>query len=156
MRPAAPGGARRRARGVARARSVAPSALTLRARARSLSLSAAANGERRERLRDTRNAQAVAWVVGFVQQNFLSTFYGWLVGVCISVVLCVPDWPLFNRHPVSWLSEVPPSGKKDGRDGGAGAKAAAGAGGAGAAGAALDEKKAAKAKAGGKGKSKKS
>ena len=53
-------------------------------------------------------------MVGFVQQNFLSTFYGWLAGVVISVVLCVPDWPIFNRNPVSWLSEVPPSGgKKD-------------------------------------------
>ena len=46
-------------------------------------------------------------MVGFVQQNFLSTFYGCAAGVVISVVLCVPDWPMYNRDPVSWLPEYP-------------------------------------------------
>ena len=27
--------------------------------------------------------------------------------MAISVALCVPDWPIFNRHPVKWLECVP-------------------------------------------------
>lgn len=50
---------------------------------------------------------AVGWVIGYMHQNFYHTFYVWLVGVIISVIICVPDWPFFNRHPVKWLESVP-------------------------------------------------
>jgi signal peptidase complex subunit 1 len=68
--------------------------------------------------------QAVAWVAGFIEGNFVTTFHGWLIGTVIAVVLCVPDWPIYNRHPVAWLSSVPPSGSsKLGKKGSADAKA---------------------------------
>mmetsp|Transcript_24303 Transcript_24303/g.67375 ORF Transcript_24303/g.67375 Transcript_24303/m.67375 type:complete len:81 (-) Transcript_24303:304-546(-) len=49
----------------------------------------------------------VGWVLGYLQQDFTIVFQAWLVGVVISVILCVPDWPFFNRHPVKWLDSVP-------------------------------------------------
>mmetsp|Transcript_17642 Transcript_17642/g.17078 ORF Transcript_17642/g.17078 Transcript_17642/m.17078 type:complete len:84 (+) Transcript_17642:124-375(+) len=50
---------------------------------------------------------AVGWVIGYFHQDFTYVFYLWSVGMVISVVLCVPDWPFFNRHPVQWLDSVP-------------------------------------------------
>mmetsp|Transcript_3730 Transcript_3730/g.9872 ORF Transcript_3730/g.9872 Transcript_3730/m.9872 type:complete len:80 (+) Transcript_3730:211-450(+) len=49
----------------------------------------------------------VGWVIGHFQQDFMIVFKFWLVGVAISLVLCVPDWPFYNRHPVKWLESVP-------------------------------------------------
>ena len=38
----------------------------------------------------------------------------------ISVVLCVPDWPIYNKHPIKWLESIP---DRDGESsGGAGEK----------------------------------
>mmetsp|Transcript_10656 Transcript_10656/g.19294 ORF Transcript_10656/g.19294 Transcript_10656/m.19294 type:complete len:84 (+) Transcript_10656:1-252(+) len=48
---------------------------------------------------------AVGWIIGFLHQNFLETFYVWSLGLGISIVLCVPDWPFFNRNPVKWLDK---------------------------------------------------
>mmetsp|Transcript_30007 Transcript_30007/g.87387 ORF Transcript_30007/g.87387 Transcript_30007/m.87387 type:complete len:108 (-) Transcript_30007:288-611(-) len=45
---------------------------------------------------------AIGWIWGYLKGDFMLTFYAWAVGVGISVVLCVPDWPWFNRHPVRW------------------------------------------------------
>mmetsp|Transcript_63588 Transcript_63588/g.143444 ORF Transcript_63588/g.143444 Transcript_63588/m.143444 type:complete len:96 (+) Transcript_63588:119-406(+) len=44
----------------------------------------------------------IGWLWGFYEKNFMYTFNAWAVGVVISVVLCVPDWPWFNRNPVVW------------------------------------------------------
>mmetsp|Transcript_7352 Transcript_7352/g.12185 ORF Transcript_7352/g.12185 Transcript_7352/m.12185 type:complete len:81 (-) Transcript_7352:175-417(-) len=51
----------------------------------------------------------VGWVVGYFAQNFTYVFYAWAFGTAISVVLCVPDWPFYNRHPVKWLDQIPTS-----------------------------------------------
>ena len=52
------------------------------------------------------NTQAVGWIVGFINQDFLLTFYYWLFGLCVSVILCVPDWGIYNRNPVKWLDKI--------------------------------------------------
>mmetsp|Transcript_22066 Transcript_22066/g.29093 ORF Transcript_22066/g.29093 Transcript_22066/m.29093 type:complete len:83 (-) Transcript_22066:421-669(-) len=49
----------------------------------------------------------VGWIIGYFQQDFTPTFYSWSVGVVLSCIICVPDWPFFNRHPVKWLDSVP-------------------------------------------------
>lgn len=49
----------------------------------------------------------VGWIYGYIHQDFVYVFYAWSVGMVISVVLCVPDWPFYNRHPVKWLDSVP-------------------------------------------------
>lgn len=50
---------------------------------------------------------AVGWIIGYFKQDFTVVFQAWLVGVVISIILCVPDWPMFNRHPIQWLESVP-------------------------------------------------
>mmetsp|Transcript_7901 Transcript_7901/g.9180 ORF Transcript_7901/g.9180 Transcript_7901/m.9180 type:complete len:85 (-) Transcript_7901:247-501(-) len=49
----------------------------------------------------------VGWVIGYFRQEFFIVFKFWLVGVVISAVLCVPDWPIYNRNPIKWLDSVP-------------------------------------------------
>lgn len=35
----------------------------------------------------------------------------------MSLIVCTPDWPFYNRHPVAWLKEFPrPSSIGGGRD----------------------------------------
>lgn len=49
----------------------------------------------------------VGWIYGYILQDFTYVFYSWSVGVGISLVLCVPDWPIYNRHPIKWLESIP-------------------------------------------------
>jgi len=56
---------------------------------------------------------AIGWIYGYFQQDFAYVFYAWSVGMVTSVVLCVPDWPFFNRHPVQWLESVPERRNKE-------------------------------------------
>ena len=49
---------------------------------------------------------AIAWVVGFVHEDFSLTVYGWSIGLGLSLILCIPDWPFFNRNPVQWLEKI--------------------------------------------------
>ena len=51
-------------------------------------------------------AGAVAWVIGWYKNDFQVAFYGWAAGLGIALVLCIPDWPMFNRNKVTWLEEV--------------------------------------------------
>eukprot|EP01032_Pedospumella_encystans_P015213 gene15213-17419_t len=48
----------------------------------------------------------VAWIVGYVKGDFQVTFYGWAAGLALALLLCIPDWPMYNRNPVTWLEEV--------------------------------------------------
>jgi len=65
----------------------------------------------------------VAFVVGYVEQSFRLTFLISCAGLFVAAVVCVPDWPCFNRHPLPW--QEPVEGKeagtgKEGVEGGAG------------------------------------
>uniref|UniRef100_A0A6U3TG41 Signal peptidase complex subunit 1 n=1 Tax=Octactis speculum TaxID=3111310 RepID=A0A6U3TG41_9STRA len=53
---------------------------------------------------------AFGWIWGYVEKDFKFTMYSWGVGVAISVVLCVPDWPWFNRNPVEWRDSITSGG----------------------------------------------
>ena len=48
---------------------------------------------------------AVAWFVGYYYGDFYMTVQGWSVGLVLSVVLCIPDWPMYNRNPVQWAEK---------------------------------------------------
>ena len=62
---------------------------------------------------------SIGWIYGYFLQDFTYVFYSWSVGVVISVVLCVPDWPIFNKHPIKWLENIP---DRDGESSGDGEK----------------------------------
>jgi len=49
----------------------------------------------------------IGWIYGYFLQDFTYVFYSWGVGVGISILLCVPDWPIYNKHPVKWLESIP-------------------------------------------------
>ena len=62
------------------------------------------------------STSAVAWLYGYYEDRFLYTFYGWLAGATLATLLCVPDWGIYNRNPVKWLSSVPPLPRRSGQD----------------------------------------
>ncbi|CAJ1381633.1 unnamed protein product [Effrenium voratum] len=45
----------------------------------------------------------IGFIHGFFAHRFLYTF-AWIFGTSAIVgLLCVPPWPMWNRHPVAWL-----------------------------------------------------
>ncbi len=48
----------------------------------------------------------IAWIVGYVQNDFKTAVYGWAIASGLAVILCCPDWPLYNKKPVIWLKSV--------------------------------------------------
>ena len=57
----------------------------------------------------------VGFVYGFFTERFLNTFIVVLGGFILSVVICVPSWPAFNRNRLAFQSTKPstPASKKD-------------------------------------------
>lgn len=43
------------------------------------------------------------FAVGYMKQDFRVTFQFLSAGGGISAVICLPDWPWWNRNPVSWI-----------------------------------------------------
>jgi len=48
----------------------------------------------------------IAWFIGYWKNDFQVSVHGWAIGIIISVILCVPDWPMYNKKPVTWLKRV--------------------------------------------------
>jgi signal peptidase complex subunit 1 len=48
-------------------------------------------------------AQAVAFIIGFVLQDIKLALFIGLAGTGLTFLIIVPPWPFFNRHPVKWL-----------------------------------------------------
>ena len=51
-------------------------------------------------------AGVIAWLIGYWKSDFQVSVYGWAIAVAMSVLLCVPDWPMYNKKPVTWLKKV--------------------------------------------------
>ena len=51
----------------------------------------------------------LAFIVGYVQQSFRLTFYIFAAGVVLSLLLCMPDYPFYNTHPLPWQQPVKPA-----------------------------------------------
>ncbi|KAF1811902.1 microsomal signal peptidase 12 kDa subunit [Eremomyces bilateralis CBS 781.70] len=47
---------------------------------------------------------AIAFIYGYVTQNVYNSAYIGLGGTALTMLLVVPPWPFFNKHPVRWLS----------------------------------------------------
>ena len=48
-------------------------------------------------------------MVGYVQQSFLLTFYVFSAGVVLAMLLCLPDYPFYNTHPLAWQQPIKPA-----------------------------------------------
>uniref|UniRef100_A0A7S0LJP8 Signal peptidase complex subunit 1 n=1 Tax=Coccolithus braarudii TaxID=221442 RepID=A0A7S0LJP8_9EUKA len=46
---------------------------------------------------------SIGFIVGYVQQDFRSTFLCLAAGGALSAVICLPDWPWWNLYPPKWL-----------------------------------------------------
>ncbi|KAH8821580.1 microsomal signal peptidase 12 kDa subunit-domain-containing protein [Xylogone sp. PMI_703] len=46
---------------------------------------------------------AVSFIVGFLLQDIKLALYIGLGGTALTLLIIVPPWPFFNRHPVRWL-----------------------------------------------------
>ncbi len=55
---------------------------------------------------------AVAWVVGYMYNDFQLTVNGWAIGLVLAILLCIPDWPMYNKHPVKWAEKSSPKTDK--------------------------------------------
>eukprot|EP01068_Selenidium_serpulae_P012222 Selendium_serpulae@DN5787_c0_g1_i1.p1 len=44
----------------------------------------------------------VGFIVGFIVQRFVVTFYFIATGAVIATILTVPSWPMFQRHGITW------------------------------------------------------
>ena len=56
---------------------------------------------------------AIAWFVGYFSDDFQITVYGWAVGLGLALILCIPDWPMYNKHPVTWAKKEDSSARKE-------------------------------------------
>jgi signal peptidase complex subunit 1 len=71
---------------------------------------------------------AVGFVVGYAAGSFRLMVLINAAGLALTLLVVVPNWPIFNRHPLSWL---PPLNPEDAAAAGGGGAAAAPVGGGG-------------------------
>ncbi|KAF7514295.1 hypothetical protein GJ744_000065 [Endocarpon pusillum] len=55
---------------------------------------------------------AVAFVVGYLEQDIYLTLWIGLAGSVMTVLAVVPPWPAFNQHPEHWLRSGTPGMSK--------------------------------------------
>jgi hypothetical protein len=53
--------------------------------------------------------QVVGFIVGYVVQSFRVTFLWSCAGLLVALVVCLPDWPWYNRHPLKWREPAAPA-----------------------------------------------
>jgi len=46
----------------------------------------------------------IGFVVGFILQDFGITTQSVGAGAILSGLIMIPDWPFFNKNPITWLS----------------------------------------------------
>jgi len=61
----------------------------------------------------TYRPQVLALLVGFVKDDIYLTVWVSLAGTILTMLVVVPPWPAFNKHPEAWLGSkiaLPPGG----------------------------------------------
>eukprot|EP00055_Hartaetosiga_balthica_P015100 m.87014 g.87014 ORF g.87014 m.87014 type:complete len:142 (+) comp8780_c0_seq2:627-1052(+) len=46
----------------------------------------------------------IGLLVGFFMEDFGIAVKVWLIGLVVAVLICVPPWWFFRKHPLQWLS----------------------------------------------------
>ncbi|KAJ1607881.1 hypothetical protein OJ253_2140 [Cryptosporidium canis] len=52
----------------------------------------------------------ISFFIGFYYQKFYYTVLTTLVGLAITILVCVPSWPMYCRNKVNWL---PPENREE-------------------------------------------
>ncbi len=47
----------------------------------------------------------MAFFAGWAYDSFDVTFMVWAASLLVGMLVCVPDWPWFNKHPVAWVGK---------------------------------------------------
>ncbi|GFP92732.1 probable signal peptidase complex subunit 1 [Phtheirospermum japonicum] len=46
-----------------------------------------------------------AFITGYVLGSFQTMLLVYAAGVVLTSLITIPNWPLFNRHPLHWLDQ---------------------------------------------------
>jgi signal peptidase complex subunit 1 len=60
-------------------------------------------------------ASVIAFLVGYFRQDFTLTLGLFLAGVVVTFLVTVPNWPMYNRDPITWVASK--NGQKEQPDG---------------------------------------
>ena len=55
----------------------------------------------------------IAMIVSYMTQKLCHGVYILLFGLFLSLLICLPSWPMYNRHQLKWLKYVPQDKEKD-------------------------------------------
>lgn len=64
-------------------------------------------------------AAVLGFLYGYVRQDFAAMMWVFASGTAVAGLVGVPDWPMYNKHPVRFL---PPKAKEGQRGGGSSGK----------------------------------
>ncbi|EAA18135.1 signal peptidase 12kDa subunit [Plasmodium yoelii yoelii] len=54
----------------------------------------------------------VSIVIGYHKQDLALSTYIILAGTALSIILIIPTWPIYNRHPIRWEESSMTKNKK--------------------------------------------
>jgi signal peptidase complex subunit 1 len=46
----------------------------------------------------------LSFLVGWMRQDFTLMLVLFVAGVILTLVVTVPNWPMYNRHPIAWVA----------------------------------------------------
>lgn len=50
----------------------------------------------------------VAFIYGYYSGSFYHTFLGCVAGLLFTALVCIPDWPFYNRAPLKFITPEQP------------------------------------------------
>lgn len=54
----------------------------------------------------------ISFLIGLYYSSFLLSMYIFIGGVLATGLVCVPDWPWYNRHKMTFLPPLPDAEKR--------------------------------------------
>lgn len=51
-----------------------------------------------------------SFLIGWMRQDFSLMLWLFLAGVILTLVVTVPNWPMYNRDPIAWVPGKKPRG----------------------------------------------
>eukprot|EP01111_Echinosteliopsis_oligospora_P017320 TRINITY_DN745_c0_g1_i1.p1 TRINITY_DN745_c0_g1~~TRINITY_DN745_c0_g1_i1.p1 ORF type:complete len:109 (-),score=48.93 TRINITY_DN745_c0_g1_i1:59-385(-) len=51
----------------------------------------------------------IGWVFGYIKQDFMMTVYTIGAGLFVALLVCVPNWPFYNKMNLKWQTPRPSS-----------------------------------------------
>ena len=55
----------------------------------------------------------IAMIVSYITQRLCHGVYILCSGLILSLLVCLPSWPMYNKHQLKWLKYTPPEKEKE-------------------------------------------